>query len=167
MMLQKLVNSFFLRAAVFLSLLYGIGVAFLPVTVAGDLNDGFLLASSIAVIALFMPTALAALHKPKVTPVDQLIMGIVLAWVSNGLFRAIAIANKFLPMFLGQLMDDASMFLRAVLIVGALLHLTSPARDPANPHRQARIVAWTAIGGLAITAATLVGRWWIGQFPLT
>lgn len=166
-MLKKLANSFFLRAAVFLSLLYGVGVAFLPVTVAGDLNDGILLASSIAVIALFMPTAVSALHKPKVTPVDQLIMGIVLAWVSNGLFRGIAIANKFLPMFLGSYMDDVSMFLRAVLIVGALLHLTSPARDSTNPHQHARIVTWTAIGGLAIAAATLVGRWWVGQFPLT
>lgn len=166
-MLRKLANSFFLRAAVFLALLYGLGVAFLPATIAGDLNDGLLFASSIAVILLFTPTALAALHKPKVSPVDQLIMGIVLAWISNGAFRGIALVNKFAPAFLGPLMDDVSMFLRAVLIVGALLHLTSPARDPANPHRQARIVVWTAIGGLAITAATLVGRWWIGQFPLT
>lgn len=163
-MIIRIFNGFLLRITLPLVIIALAATIFLPSLVSSDLDDALVLSSSAGVVVMFARAFWAAVTRAHLSRADQLIAGIYLAWLSNGIGRMVAIANKFWPGFLGDYADDVSMWLRFALFVAAIFHVTAPGDDPKAPHYQAKaatvsVVAGIALAGAIVGARALTGRW--------
>lgn len=120
-----------------------------------------LVSMSLGVSIAYLPVAWDALTRDKLTRADVLGLGIFLAWAGGGILRGLWALRQVGYDFS---MSDLSAVAIALLICGAVCHMTAPQMLDERPRRQVWIApgVWTAIGVMLMFLAVLPPLTWSG-----
>lgn len=148
--LMQVISSRVTRLVVIVAAIYWPLAWVMPFEYLRELLDGVAVATSLVVIAVYLPLTSEELLKNRLDRSGRLLLGIVLSWLAVLLMRPWAIYGRLYGHGDGLSSSLLLGFILWVIIWAGVLHILAPGADtPHPPRRHWQSLSWVLlIGGL-------------------